>query len=145
MRGPPPPFIDTRRGGVHLRRGLEVVVFSPKRGRAVDVCCRKYTVWHRRVRRRAWQLSYALSSVLWRSRRRPCDSCGCRGVFCRGYRPPYLTCWHLEGPAGGGLALVKARAAFEGRAHTCRGFCSREKYAGLVAQWREQCRARPHC
>ena len=32
MRGPPPPFIDTRRDGVLVRRGLEVVVLPPNRG-----------------------------------------------------------------------------------------------------------------
>ena len=31
-RSPPPPFIDTRRGGVHVREGEEVAVFSPNRG-----------------------------------------------------------------------------------------------------------------
>ena len=29
---PPPPFIDTRRGGVHAQEIVEVVVFSPNRG-----------------------------------------------------------------------------------------------------------------
>ena len=53
IRGPPPPFIDTRRGGVHVRRGLEVVVLPPNRWCAVDVYCRKYTVWHWRSWRRA--------------------------------------------------------------------------------------------
>ena len=32
---PPPPFIDTRRGGVHAQEIVEVVVFSPNRGGAV--------------------------------------------------------------------------------------------------------------
>ena len=58
MRGPPPPFIDTRRGGVHVREISGVVVFSPNRGRTVSSCCRKYTVEHWRVWRWAWQLSW---------------------------------------------------------------------------------------
>ena len=38
-----PPFIDTRRGGVHAQEIAEVVVFSPNRGGAVVEHCRKYT------------------------------------------------------------------------------------------------------
>ena len=41
---PPPPFIDTRRGGVHAQEIVEVVVFSPNRGGAVVEHCGKYTV-----------------------------------------------------------------------------------------------------
>src|SRR6185503_8133952 len=40
---PPPPFIDTKRGGVHAQEIVEVVVFSPNRGGAVVEHCRKYT------------------------------------------------------------------------------------------------------
>ena len=64
------------------------------------------------------------SLVLQRSRRRPSDSYGCRGGCCGRYRPPCLTWRCAEGPADGGLALVKVRTAFEGRAHASRGFCS---------------------
>ena len=39
-----PPFIDTRRGGVHAQEIAEVIVFSPNRGGAVVEHCRKYTV-----------------------------------------------------------------------------------------------------
>ena len=39
----PPPFIDTRRGGVHAQEIVEVVVCSPNRGGAVVEHCRKYT------------------------------------------------------------------------------------------------------
>ena len=38
-----PPFIDTRRDGVHAQEIMEVVVFSPNRGGAVVKHCRKYT------------------------------------------------------------------------------------------------------
>ena len=37
---PASPFIDTRRGGVHVREGEEVVIFSPNRGRTVNNYCR---------------------------------------------------------------------------------------------------------
>ena len=64
------------------------------------------------------------SLVLQRSRRRPGDSCGRRGGYCGGYRPPRLTWRYAEGPADGGLALVKIRTMSEGCAHACQGFCS---------------------
>ena len=41
---PPPPFIDTRRGGVHAQGIVEVVVLSPNRGGAVVEHCGKYIV-----------------------------------------------------------------------------------------------------
>ena len=40
---PPPPFIDTRRDGVHVQGIVEVVVF-PNRGGTVVEHCGKYTV-----------------------------------------------------------------------------------------------------
>ena len=43
---PPPPFIDTRRDGVHAQGIVEVVVFPPNRGGAVVEHCGKYTVGH---------------------------------------------------------------------------------------------------
>ena len=98
---------------------------SPNQGRAMAEYCRKYTVPHWRVRRRAWQSSLASSLSLRRSRWRPGSSSGQHGGSCRGYRPLRLTWRHSEGPAGGGLDLVKVRAAPEGRAHAIRGACSR--------------------
>ena len=44
VRGPPPPFIDTRRGGVHVWEISKVIVFPPNWGCAVDEHCGKYTV-----------------------------------------------------------------------------------------------------
>ena len=41
---PPPPFIDTRRDGVHAQGIVEVVVFSSNRGGTVVEHCGKYTV-----------------------------------------------------------------------------------------------------
>ena len=41
---PPPPFIDTRRDGVHAQGVMKVVVFSPNCGGAVVGHCGKYTV-----------------------------------------------------------------------------------------------------
>ena len=58
--------------------------------------------------------------------------------------PPGVAWRRPEGPAGRGLEMVKARAAFEGRAHTYRGFCSIGRYTELAAQWRQQCRARQY-
>ena len=43
---PPPPFIDTKRDGVHAQGIVEVVVFPPNRGGAVVEHCGKYTVGH---------------------------------------------------------------------------------------------------
>ena len=64
--------------------GSEVVVFSPNRGCTVDVYCRKYTMSHWRVRRRAWQLSRAMSLILRRSRRRSGSSLGIVAVAVEG-------------------------------------------------------------
>ena len=44
MRGPPPPFIDTKRGGVHVRREEEVVV-SPRIGGAQQMSIVVSTLW----------------------------------------------------------------------------------------------------
>ena len=96
---------------------------SPNQGRAVAEYCRKYTMPHWRVRRRAWQLSWASFLALRRSCRCPGSSSGWCGGCCRGYRPLRLAWRRPEGPAGGSLDLVKARAAPEGRAHAVRGFC----------------------
>ena len=41
---PPPPFIVTRRDGVHAQGIMEVIIFSPNRGGAVVEHCGKYTV-----------------------------------------------------------------------------------------------------
>ena len=41
---PPPPFIDTRRDGVHAQGIVEVVIFSPNHRGAVVEHCGKYTV-----------------------------------------------------------------------------------------------------
>ena len=56
--------------------------------------------------------------ALRRSRRCPGSPSGQCGGCCRGYRPLHLIWRRPEGPAGRGLALVKARSAFKGRAHT---------------------------
>ena len=95
--------------------GMEVVGFSPNLGRAVVDHCRKYAILHWRVWRRAWQSSWAMS---W-----PCgDRAGIPvasvGVVSSPVEGPSCSTWRrLEGPAGGGLDLVKAQAAFEGHAH----------------------------
>ena len=99
--------------------------FSPNRGHTVNNYCRKYAVGSGdHDAGRLVVLGGLLA--LQRSRRRPCGSSGHRGVSCRGYRAPCLTWRRLEGPAGGSPAPVKVWAAFEGRAHANRGFCSGE-------------------
>ena len=50
---PASPFIDTRRGGVHVREGGRSRRSSPNRGRTVVNYCRKYAVGLRRSWRRA--------------------------------------------------------------------------------------------
>ena len=72
--------------------------------------------------RRAWQSSL----VLWGLRRRPGGSSGRCGHYCGRYRPPGVAWRHSEGPAGQGLILVKAGAAFEGRVHAVRGLRGRK-------------------
>ena len=115
---PPPPFIDTRRGGVHVRgdRGSRRLL-PESRG------CSGRALWkvHCGVWRLEWQSSWASSLALRRSRQRPCSSCGRRGSRCRVYRPPGVAWRRPEGPAGQGLVLVKAGAAPEGCAHAVRG------------------------
>jgi len=60
--------------------------------------------------------------ALRRSRRRPNSSSGRRGGSCGEYRSPRSTWRRSKGHAGGGPALVKVGAAFEGRAHVVRRF-----------------------
>jgi len=106
---PPPPFIDTRRDGVHAQGVMKVVVFSPNCGGAVVVHCGKYTVGYGAVRGsrpglRPWS---------WEDR---------TGV--------------LAAPAGGVAAFRRScrpgscpgqgRVASESRAHAIRGFRGRE-------------------
>jgi len=50
-----------------------------------------------------------------------CGASGRHGDFCRAYRPLRLTEWGVEGPADGGLVLVKGRTVFEGCSHAAEG------------------------
>ena len=110
---PPPPFIDTRRGGVHAQEIVEVVVFSPNCGGAVVEHYGKYTVGYG-----VWRGSHP-----W-----PCeDRAGIliapAGGVVIAVGGTVLQAWRRsEGPAIQGLVLVKAGAAPEGRAHAVRGF-----------------------
>ena len=108
---------------------------SLNRGCAVADYCRKYNVPHWRVRRRAWRPSLVSSLVLRISRRRPGSSSGRRGGRCRGYHPLRSTWRRSDGPAGGGLDLVKVRTAPVGRAHAVRGFLRRGKYMESTRSW----------
>ena len=151
MRGPPPPFIDTKRGGVHVRREEEVVV-SPRIGGAQRMSIVGSTLWG--TGDYGAGRAALLGGVLtWRrSRRRPGSSSGRRGGSCRGYRPLRLTWRRSEGPAGGGLDRVKVRTTPEGRAHAVRGSCSRGgtrsmQHSGRssAAHVRTVCRRFPQC
>ena len=116
---PPPPFIDTRRDGVHAQGGHESRrLFPESRG------CSGRALWkvHCAVWCLVWQSSRASSLAKRRSLRRPCSSSGRRGHCCSLYRPPGVAWRSSESPAGQGLVLVKAGAASEGRAHAVRGF-----------------------
>ena len=53
---------------------------------------------------------------------------GRSGVFCRSYCPPRLTRGSAEGPADGGLLLVKGHTPFEGFPHASPRVIQREKY-----------------
>ena len=102
----------------------EVVVFSPNRGCAVNVYCRKYTVRHWRSWRRAWQASwetFSLAGIAPTS----CGSSGRHGGCCGRYRPPCLSWRSAEGSIDGGLALVKVRTPPEGRPHASQGLRGR--------------------
>ena len=90
--------------------------------------CSGRALWevHCGVWRHAWQSSWASSLVFRRSRQRPGGSSGRRGRCCGGYRPPGVAWRRSEGPTGQGLVLVKAGAAFEGRAHAVRGLRGRK-------------------
>ena len=90
--------------------------------------CSGRALWeiHCGVWRRAWQLSWASSLVLRRSRRRPGGSNRRRDHCCGGYHPSGVAWRRSEGPTGQGLVLVKAGAASEGRAHAVRGLRGRE-------------------
>ena len=122
---PASPFIDTRRGGVHVRGDLKSS--SPPRIGGMQ-----------------WMTT--VESTLWGTEEQGAGRGGCPGrrpdlaeiapaslwflwaSWCSLLRVPssMLTWQGVEGSAGGGLAPIKARAAFEGRAHAGRGFCSRE-------------------
>ena len=122
---PASPFIDTRRGGIHVRGDLKPSSSPRIRGAqwvtTVESNCGA-------LKSMAPGVAVVLGGVLTsqRSRRRPCGSSGRRGDCCGGYCPPGVAWQSVEGSAGWGLAPVKARTAFEGRAHADRGFCSEE-------------------
>ena len=100
------------------------------------------------------QSSWVSSLALRRSRRCPGSSSGRNGGRYRGYRPLRLTWRCSEGPAGGGLDLVKVRTTPEGRAHVARGAFSEEStrevqgvgstVAGIAPHTFAQCIAGSH-
>ena len=103
----PPPFIVTRRGGVHAQGNVEVVV-SP---RIAGV------QWSNTVESTLWGMASGVavvlvsSLVLRRLRRRPASPGRRRGRRCGVYSPPDVAWWCSVGPAGQGLAYICAPAA----------------------------------
>jgi len=119
VRSPPPPLIDTRRGGYMYGEISEVAVFSPNRGRIVSGCCREYTMEHGVGRDSRPGKPFSRAGIASASR----GSSRWRSVFCGEYCPPRLTWRSAEGPVVGDLALVKVRTTSEGYIHACRGSC----------------------
>ena len=139
---PPPPFIDTKRDGVHAQGVVEVVVFSPKRGGAVVKHCGKYTVGYgagrgSRPGHRPWScgdragvLAAPVGSVVVAvAGTVPCTR---RGGVSRVLQAGVLI-WSRSG-----LRSRVAPTPFEG---SCGGKAG-GKYRELAAHWLEQCRAR---
>ena len=115
---PPPPFIDTRRDGVHAQGVMKVVVFSPNCGGAVVEHCGEYTVGYGAGR-------------------------GCRP----GHRP-WSCGDHagvLVAPVGGvaafrgscrpGSCPSQGRSRFKSRAHAVRGVPRKGKYERGTGSW----------
>ena len=85
---------------------------------------------------RAWRRAEQFLGSLSHTRKNPasCDSSGRCGGCGWSYCPPRLTWRSAEGPADGGLALVKVRTVSEGRPYACRGSCSR----GSMRSWQHR-------
>ena len=104
---PPPPFIVIKRGGVQCTGDRGSRRLSPEsRG------CSGRTLWevHYGAWRRAWQSSWVSSLVLRKSRQHPVSPSSQRGHRCRVYSPPDVAWWRSVGPAGQGLAYIRAPA-----------------------------------
>ena len=132
-RGPPPPFIGSRRGGLHAQNVSGFVVLSPNRGEQLTVPVAKHCVAWPRI----WSSSLEAFSHAWNAFL-PCGASGHRGDSCGARCPLRLTGRSAEGAADGGLVLVKGRTTSEGRCSCLPRFLQRREYTGL-AQWREQC------
>ena len=130
-RSPPPPFIGSRRGGVHVRGDLRSRRLPPESwensgGLLLKVRCRAW--------RRAWLSSLEAFSHAWNVS----WSCGIRGRHgdsCRTCRPLRLTGRSVEGVSDGGLLLISSRTLFEGRCPCSPRVLQRRKYRGLAVQW----------
>ena len=107
-KSPPPPFIDTRTDGVHAQ-GLAEVVFSQNRGGQ----------WSSTVGSTLWGMAPGVAVILG-------IVLGLARIAPASWRLQRAAWWRSEGPAGQGLALVKAGVASKSRAHAVRGFHGRE-------------------
>jgi len=116
---PIPPFIGSRRDGLHARVISRVVPFFPNRGRIVDgSCCR--ALWGM-----ASGVVAVLESPLTVPRACPYPVVPVDGVAVARCAPR-LTRRGAEGATDGGLGPVKGRTAFEVAAHARRGSCRGE-------------------
>ena len=124
-RSPPPPFIDTRRGGVHAR-GDQNSSSSPRIG--VRGGCVLWKVHYGALESKALGVAVVLGGVLGLAEIASASSRLSQASWRLLLRVPssVLGVAERRGPSRRGLALDMAQAAFEGRAHANRGFCSRE-------------------
>ena len=116
------PSFYRHKEGRNICTGGEEVAVPPRIGGAQRTTTVESTLWDSEDHGAGRAVVLGGVLALRRSRWRPCGSSGCRGISCRGYRPLCAMWQCLEGPAGGSLTPVKARAAFEGCAHAVRGF-----------------------
>ena len=93
-------------------------ILSPNRGEQWIVA----VAGHCGTWRRPWPSSWKAFSHA-RNVPASCGANGRCGDFCWAYCPPRLTGWSTEGPADGGLVLVKGRTVFDGCYHARRGSC----------------------
>ena len=109
-RGPPPPFIGSRRGRLHAQNDLGFIILSPNRGEQLVVPVAEHCeAWPW-----AWPSSLEAFNHAWNvSSSRGIR--GRRGDSCRARCPLRLTGQSIEGVADGGPLLVNRHIVLEGR------------------------------
>jgi len=137
-RGPPPPFIDSRRGRLHAQNVSDFVILSSNQGEQLAVPVAEHC--------EAWSRAWSPSLEAFSHAGNVSLSCGVRGRrgdSCRARCPLRLIGRSSEGVYDGGLVLVDSRTVLEGRFPCPPRVLQRGEYKDLVAQWRAQCRSRP--